>query len=780
MTIEQKINNNTITGIKFLEELYSKTTGKYTNSGYKPYKEVNAINLSFINTIYFSEALCKRYDLNLKDKKTFTFQPELGLMLIKKILYDSLDYELLTPKLLVSIFNKNQELIEIPYIYALYLGGLHYFNTNKNIGLKRDFASTNNIKVKGVKTNKKYDIYDIYQIITRDSYYKVKDTIKFINKEKNDKGEDSEVVIQNLSTLNGLACGYGIQHNLLNKYYELLFNKPISEEISEEKGKPYAMIGGYNGIIKPLKINSGGYNVNNSIDFIGLYRNVCVTERAFANITDNEIINDVKNQQFFLAYSKLKAKYLSGLYDDIQFKEICEKLDEYSFSGILFSQIFKQNFFDSEINDLLNNANITTTTKMISVLRKMWTLEKNNMLNQYSKISKSTYCLIPSAGGIINFDSTLTLTKDELERKSSDTNCAAINYGFLCNLQKILWFEDNLSVESLINNIKKDEGDLPFNFFQRNTFTDSVEEINPDNKNLLYYFNTLLDSLDIEKLEYFTNLFTDFCDMKQKNNDNGYTLRSLLLGITTIGYYDISDTSVYIKINNILSTKDDIKRVTFTKDDINLLLIGNSVYTYDSFYNSDISIALNIALTQAQYNNYQKIRKDFLNNKITIANLSTIGSLKYNTSPELSLHKIITLPEIMFSNANNYEEVIANINKINKNNDKESNLFLTRRLLFNNQFVEEFSRLETGENKELRELNNIYMIHPSLLKGNKNLDDITNIAIKFDDINNIVIKFFETLNIKYSKNNYLLLLRLIRGFVYYYYNAKGEIEIRLN
>lgn len=767
MTIQEKINNNTITGIKFLEELYSKTTGKYTNSGYKPYKEVNAINLSFINTIYFSEALCKRYDLNLKDEKTF--QPELGLMLIKKILYDSLNLELLTPKLLVSIFNKNQELIEIPYIYALYLGGLHYFNTNENIGLKRNFASTNNIKVKGVKTNNIYDIYDIYKIITRDSYYKSKKTIEFNNDEKNDKGEDIKVNIQNLSTLNGLACGYGIQHNFLNKYYELLFNKPISED----KGKPYAMIGGYNGIIKPLIINSSGYNkytVNDSIDsidpidFIGLYRNVCVTERAFTNITDNEIINDVKNSDFFLAYSKLKAKYLSGLYDDIQFKTICEELDNFNFSYFLFNQIFKQNFFGSKINDLIDEAD-NNTTKMISVLRKMWTLEKNNMLNQYSNISKSTYCLIPSAGGIINFDSTLTLTIDELKSELSN-----INYGFLCNLQKILWFEDNLSVESLMFNIKNDNGGLPIDFFQRNTFTDSVEEINPGNKNLLYYFNTLLDSLDIEKLEYFTDLFKDFCDMKQKNNDNGYTLRSLLLGITTIGYDDISDTSVYM----------NDKRVTFTKDDINLLLIGNSVYTYDSFYDDDISMALNIALTQAQYNNYQKIRKDFLNNKITIANLSTIGPLKYNTSPELSLHKIITLPEIMFSNANNYEEVIANINKINKNNDKESNLFLTRRLLFNNQFVENFSVLETWENKELRELNNIYMIHPSLLKGNKNLDDITNIIIKFDDITNIVIKFFETLNIKYSKNNYLLLLRLIRGFVYYYYNTKGEIEIRLN
>jgi hypothetical protein len=180
-------------------------------------------------------------------------------------------------------------------------------------------------------------------------------------------------------------------------------------------------------------------------------------------------------------------------------------------------------------------------------------------------------------------------------------------------------------------------------------------------------------------------------------------------------------------------------------------------------------MALNIALTQAQYNNYQKIRKDFLNNKITIANLSTIGPLKYNTSPELSLHKIITLPEIMFSNATNYDEVIANLKTIN-DNDEKNILFLTRRLLFNNQFVEKFSGLQTWENKELRELNNIYMIHPSFLKGNKNLDDITN----------IVIKFFETLNIKYSKDNYLLLLRLIRGFVYHYYNNKGEIVVKLN
>lgn len=754
MTIQEKIIHNVIAGADFLEELYSNTKGN-TNSKYKPYSEVNFINLSFINTIYFSEALCKRYDLNSKDKKTF--QPELGLMLIKKILYDSLNFELLTPEFLVSIFNKNQELIEMPYIFALYLGGLHYFNTNKNIGLTRDFTSTNNIKD---INNNIYDIYADSKMVTRDKYYKLKQTIEFNNDEKNDKGEDIKVNIQNLSTLNGLACGYGIQHNLLNKYYELLFDKPINEE----KGHLYAMIGGYNGIIKPLKINSGVYKVNDSIDkvndsidFIGLYRNVCVTERAFANITDNEIINDVKNGDPFLAYSKLKAKYLSGLYDDSQFNTICKELDKLGFSEILFTRIFnqditKQNFFGGKINILLKKSD-NNINKMILVLKEMWTLEKNNMLNQYRYISKSTYCLIPSAGGVINFDSILTI--DELNSKVSD-----INYGFLCNLQKILWFEDNLSLESLMFNIKNDNSSLPYNFFQRNTFTDSVEEINPDNKNLLYYFNTLLDSLDIEKLEYFTNLFTDFCDMKQKNNDNGYTLRSLLLGITTIGYDDISDTNVYMNNNTL----------TLTKDDINLLLIGNSVYTYDSFYDYDISLALNIALTQAQYNNYQKIRKDFLNNKITIANLSTIGPLKYNTSPELSLHKIITLPEIMFSNVNNYEEVIANINKINKNNDKESNLFLTRRLLFNNQFVEKFSGLQTWENKELRELNNIYMIHPSFLKGNKNLDDITN----------IVIKFFETLNIKYNKDNYLLLLRLIRGFVYYYYNAKQEIEIRLN
>lgn len=764
MTIQEKIIHNDITSIDFLEELYSNTKGE-TNSKYIPDSEVNFINLSFINTIYFSEALCKRYDLNSKDEKTF--QPELGLMLIKKILYDSLNLELLTPKLLVSIFNKNQELIEIPYIYALYLGGLHYFNTNKNIGLKREFKCTNNLLFKDINKNIIYDIYDKIddktEIITRDRYHKIKETIEFNNDEKNGKGEDIKVNIQNLSTLNGLACGYGIQHNFLNKYYELLFDKSISEA-----NNPYAMIGGYNGIIKPLKINSGGYNVDDSIDFIGLYRNVCVTERAFANITDDEIINDVRNSNFFLAYSKLKAKYLSGLYSDTEFETMCKRLDnqpvgsilfsEKSFSQIVLTQIFnqnivKENFFGSEIKALIDKAH-NSTDKMILVLKEMWALEKNNMLNQYSKISKSTYCLIPSAGGVINFDSTLTI--DELNNNTSD-----ISYGFLCNLQKILWFEDNLSVNSLMDN-----NNLPNNFFQRNTFTDSVEEINPKNGNLLYYFNTLLDSLDIEKLEYFTNLFTDFCDMKQKNNDNGYTLRSLgytlrslLLGITTIGYDDISDTNVYIRNNTL----------TFTKDEINALLIGNSVYTYDSFYDHDISIALNIALTQAQFNNYQKIRKDFINNKITIANLSTIGPLKYKDSPELSLHKIITLPEIMFSNATNYDEVIANLKTIN-DDDEKNILFLTRRLLFNNQFVEEFSVLKTWENMELRELNNIYMIHPSFLKGDKNLDDITN----------TVIKFFETLNIKYSKDNYLLLLRLIRGFVYHYYNNKGEINVKLN
>ena len=161
--------------------------------------------------------------------------------------------------------------------------------------------------------NNIYDIYDNSKsfndnkpkMVTRNKYYKLKPTIEFNNDEKNDKWEDIKVNITNLSTLNGLACGYGIQHNFLNKYYELLFDKPINKPINEEKEQLYAMIGGYNGIIKPLKINSGGYKVNDSIDFIGLYRNVCVTERAFANITDEEIINS-KYDSFFNLF-KIKS-----------------------------------------------------------------------------------------------------------------------------------------------------------------------------------------------------------------------------------------------------------------------------------------------------------------------------------------------------------------------------------------------------------------------------------------------------------------------------------------
>lgn len=95
------------------------------------------------------------------DNKT---NPELALMFIKTYMKQLIPYGYIEGSELYKVFNRNQELIEIPYAVALYLGGLYYFSVTDNSlsGINGGdlFSTINNIAGKSNFTVATNDVYD--------------------------------------------------------------------------------------------------------------------------------------------------------------------------------------------------------------------------------------------------------------------------------------------------------------------------------------------------------------------------------------------------------------------------------------------------------------------------------------------------------------------------------------------------------------------------------------------------------------------------------------------
>ena len=185
------------------------------------------------------------------------------------------------------------------------------------------------------------------------------------------------------------------------------------------------------------------------------------------------------------------------------------------------------------------------------------------------------------------------------------------------------------------------------------------------------------------------------------------------------------------------------------------MLIGNSMYHYNFISDYGLGKYLNAALTTAQKTKAEDVCNDFCSNLITVANTSTIGSIRYNDQPELSLHKFQTSPEILFSNAKNYEELVEFLG-----NQANIDQYLSRRILFNNQYSDPFTELTVDEKNSIKNLNEVYLFNRLHILDT--LDDGNIKELYFE----IVVEFFRFLNIKYSGLKYRHLFRLIRTFTY--------------
>lgn len=358
----------------------------------------------------------------------------------------------------------------------------------------------------------------------------------------------------------------------------------------------------------------------------------------------------------------------------------------------------------------------------------------------------------------------------------------------LKNTTRFLWFDPTNYSDKIIEERPLDDNLMPFysnnsgltgvdlmltnaisankNYYNLNTTTTydygSYTKLNSNDYFEQYKLTNLMDSLDFEKLKKFSELFLDFCKINSKPtllyNDPFHTLRSLILSSSCILHDDLVDTT--------------FENYTWTRDEINLMLIGNSLYQYEFLSESGIANVVNHALTLAQYNKFNGVADEFCSSTITVANFSPNTSISYDPKSISSLHRVTGLPEILFSNRENYDDILTLLEKTTEEDKDKMGIYFTRKILFGDQYIEPFDELNLNDVNKLDSLNRKYLINKLYthnLFSNKN-----------DDIENLyrlcVSDFFRTLNIKFTENRYKQLHKFIRTYVYRIFRDNGILN----
>jgi hypothetical protein len=369
------------------------------------------------------------------------------------------------------------------------------------------------------------------------------------------------------------------------------------------------------------------------------------------------------------------------------------------------------------------------------------------------------------------------------------------NHSILNNTTRFFWFESNqlgndLKLDtSYLNNENYDEnnngikslfntGELENNLnYLRNTnlglYDSNTFLINSNNSYLSNFdFNRLMDSINIEKLIEFSEEFKKFATISSNDSSNKFNLNSLLKASTIITESDLlsSNTVIDTIITEGVIIGDG--GLSLTKEDITVMLIGNSMYNYEFLSKCGASKLLNIALTSAQKIRCENVVNEFTTNIITFANKSTIDSVTKLGDFQLSIHNFHSSPEVLFTNSKSYNELKEKLKDETVSN-LSFNKLIARRILLGNQYVEPYVNIENIQTfiniqnikiiDELKELNRSYLYsklhHPISPVGKE---------IRYDNYYVSIVKsFFKYLNIRYTKENYKQLLKLIRGYVYF-------------
>ena len=421
-------------------------------------------------------------------------------------------------------------------------------------------------------------------------------------------------------------------------------------------------------------------------------------------------------------------------------------------------------------------------------------------LTEYFKTQDSRYKMYNTSDNIntisgvyssndINVDkpdqrNTMYFLDADFDNNNFFINTCFHNQNILKNTSRYLWFETTDYGENLKLDITKG---TKSNFYQEFVTGVNTAFFNPasgyvmnyltsnylnlddyatyndmytSNYNEQFRFSNLLDSMDFEKLEEFKSLFLEFSstDLTSQINDDTFNLQSLMLATATVSYGDITNIPTAIK--------DDKTGYSYSSEELNLILVGNSMFSYDFMAASTLSKHMNMVLTIGQKTNFPTIINTFCSQKITIANYSPNGSLAYNYTsggtgtPAIVPHLYVMSPDILFSDAKGYDDLITNYTSAGVA-ENDVIRYLSRKILFSNQTMAPYTELTTDQVTSLLALNDFYLKNTLFTKTKLPAGLTEN-----DLYLTIVKQFFITLNIGYNDNLYKQLIRMIRTYAF--------------
>ncbi len=362
------------------------------------------------------------------------------------------------------------------------------------------------------------------------------------------------------------------------------------------------------------------------------------------------------------------------------------------------------------------------------------------------------------------------------------------NHSILNNTTRLFWFEGNSIGYHMMLDIDSNSNSV---FFEKENGLKSAFNANDDDKNLNYLtdiklfltdhlnftdykdisyssnydFSRLLDSINIEKLIEFSEEFKKFATFTTNTIPGAFNINSILKASTILTYDDLISVIDGFSDNKIVADGGLI----LTKDEVVLILIGNSMYNYEFLDKCGLSKIMNIALTTGQKTRCENVASEFCSYITTFANKSTIDSVTKLGDFQLSIHNYHSSPEVLFTNSRTYDDLRE---KLQGNiTDTDFNKLITRRILFGNQYIQPYTNLSANEENELTDLNRSYLYSKIHHQTNTNLN-----LIYSEYYVNVVKSFFKYLNIRYTKDNYKQLLKLIRGYVYHVSSSNKNIN----
>lgn len=640
-----------------------------------------------------------------------------------------------------------QSFITLAKIKALYLS-----DAITDEELLSYFSKICSLKVSG---NQRYP----YLLYLMENYY--------FNKEYAKLQFDTSIKLKDNTAIGIEDAVNQIATNITNYFKELWSLERLNEIQNHETIDSMAVYGLYpssGGFIDPFELFKS--NDQNLDDIRFTYDNKIKTDSNEFKKAYNSIVAGKNNQGFINEHVELIQKNETD----------AEKF--YGFDGIVnkkanqyYLNAFSNNFYQQSgnSNDLMlfkfkagEFDNVETSKKSFcDVINRVFKENKSYIDDSNVNPATPKYLVSPS------FNDSNFLTK-----------YAFNNETILKGTTRFFWFDPTLSYYSLKPDYNKTDGfyydsdngmDEMLNngdYFTKNYF--NIEDYDTYKKYFTgdgplfgdqFAFNQLLDSLDIEKLEAFKDEFLKFATRDQSGTFN---LRTLMMASSLIGYNDIKDY--------------DDDGYTLTADEINLLLIGNSMYFYDFVAKYGINKFMNGALTLAQLNKTEAAIKGFCGMKKTIANFSPLGSTEYNNL-QFTPHLFPFNPDIMLSDKSDYDTLIKSYKDLDDTlSEFDVVKYMMRKILFSDQYIESFTEPTQDEKNNLINLNKKYIQNNSYIKVVDEGADPRFYGLaknpydsKFYDnlYYNIVTQFYRSLNIKFDEKTYKILLKIIRSYVYF-------------